>query len=179
MSKKVIANRYAKALLKLDAGDHAKSQKNLAVMSVIGELFKLKESADVLKSPVMPSELKMDLLNYAQEKSNDKESLAGFVEVVLNAGRIALFPEIILAYKKLINEAAGLIDAKIITSVSLPESEAAKIIAELEKTSGRKIIATYEVDSSILGGFIVKMGNTLLDLSLKTKLDALTKSATL
>lgn len=179
MSEKIAASRYAKALFKLDNGDQEEFQKNINYFSGILELFQLKESSDVLNSPVMPNDLKLSLLRYGLEKTGESKKILGFLSIVVEAGRVKNIPEMVKCYKNLINEASGIVDATITSSVELPDEAVANIISEIEKKTGKKIKANLNIDPSILGGFVVKMGNTLLDLSLKTKLDAITKSATL
>ena len=100
-----------------------------------------------------------------------------FVKAVSGAGRIAVIPEIIRAFSKLINDAAGLLEAEVEAVVPLPADELRQVAATLGQVFHKEIIIKPKVNSGLLGGILVKVGNYRIDLSLKTKLDNLAQSA--
>jgi F-type H+-transporting ATPase subunit delta len=178
MSASKIAMRYAKALFKQKPNERTAADKNIEALSVVAELFKQKEAGRIMRSPVVPSDLKSSLLDYALKQAGVVGGdLEKFLRTVLSAGRIALIPEILSAYIDLINTMEGKAEAELISAVSLPEAYVSQIEGAVSKVLDKKVHIKTVVDSAILGGFIVRSGNYLVDLSLKTKLDGLAKRA--
>ena len=177
MSTNAIAKRYAQALWKLSGADSTKAQDQLQKVMAIRELFGLQEAAGVLESPITPATLKRDLINYALGKSTPDETLNHFVDVVVEAGRIALFPEIIASFEALIHQQAGIVKTKIVSAVPMSEENLTKVKQMLESSWSKKIDLKTDVDESLLGGFVVRVGHTVIDLSVKTKLAHLAQEA--
>jgi len=173
----LVANRYARALLKLSEGDLAKAKDRREILVGVSELFALKDSGRVLRSPVMPQDLKKSLLTYALGKATSDSLLQRFVETVVEAGRVAMFPEIIASYSRAIDELEGVAVADVTTVVPLEQADQVKVADVLGKLLGRTVQVKTHVDKSILGGLVARIGNYRVDLSLKTKLDGMASSA--
>lgn len=179
MSATRIANRYAKALYRLAGDDPKKARTFLEQLQTARALFDIEPSARVLNSPVMPQDLKKKLFEAALTSSHAAPELHAFIGALIGAGRVQLYPVFVEAFARLINEATGVIDADIVTAVAVDTEVVAKLTASLEKILGTKIHASQQVDPELLGGFVVRLGNRMIDMSVKTKLDALSKSAAL
>jgi F-type H+-transporting ATPase subunit delta len=179
MSATRIANRYAKALYRLTGGDVNKAKSYLEQTQAARALFDIEPAKKVLLSPVMPQDLKKKLFDAAFEASKGSDELRAFVGALISAGRVELYPLFVLAFAKLINEATGTLDADVVTAVPVDAAVIEKLTASLEKLLGTKIHASQQVDPELLGGFVVRLGNRMIDMSVKTKLDALSKSAAL
>lgn len=178
MSSHRIATRYAKALLILSGHDTGKAKQQLETLGVVEELFNLEDSGRVMRSPVMPLDLKQSLLSYAlTQAGRSGTELDQFLQALLKAGRIGMLPDVISAYTRLLNEAEGLAEAELISAVPLPEGEVKNIKTAVSKVLGKQVTIKPTIDKAILGGFVVRAGNYLVDLSLKTKLDGLANSA--
>lgn len=177
MSAELIAKRYARALKEIASGDLEKAKGYLDALELVVEIFDDKEIAKVLKSPVVPAELKIDVLTAAVSQVSDDKTLRAFVEVVGGAGRAALVPLMVKELEKAIHEEEGLLDAELTTVVELTSDDLAAVKEKIEKIVGKSVILTQKVDSSILGGFVARFGNNVLDMSLKSKLGAMTQTA--
>jgi len=172
MSSNLIANRYAKALMKLTESNPALAEKALSFLSACDEMYKMPEAKRVLKSPVMPADLKKSLLNLAAQKTEAAANFSAFAEQVVDAGRTSYLPEIFKAFKKMLDEKRGVAEATAVTADPLTESTKAELTSALSKIFGKKITLTSEVDKSVLGGVVVKVGNYTIDLSLKNRLNS-------
>lgn len=177
MSSSLIANRYAKALMKISDGDTALAEKALIFLQTCDEIFSLPEARRVLKSPVMPPDLKKSLLNFAAEKSQSKKEFGAFAEQVVDAGRTGLLPEIFKAYKKMLDDKRGVAEASAITAEPISDTSRKELIAALEKIFQKKINLESAVDKSVLGGVVVSVGNYTIDLSLKNRLNSVAEFA--
>ncbi len=179
MSATRIANRYAKALYRLTGDDTKKAKVFLEQLQVARALFDIEPAAKVLNSPVMPQDLKKKLFEAALTTSKAAPELHAFIGALISAGRVQIYPVFVHAFAQLINEAAGVVDAEVVTAVAVDSDVVAKLTASLEKILGAKIHASQQVDPELLGGFVVRLGNRMIDMSVKTKLEALSKSAAL
>ena len=80
-------------------------------------------------------------------------------------------------FSGMLNDREGVVHATVVSAVKLSDAEITELTEGLKKSSSDNIVAKQTVDESILGGFIVKIGNSQLDLSLKTKIEAMAKNA--
>ena len=172
-----IAKRYAQALLKLTTGDLGRAKNYRDSLNEVGALFSLDEAAKVLYSPVMPNDLKKSLLSYGLKVANAGDELSRMVDTVVDAGRVSLLPQVIDVFARLIDEAEGIVHAEVTAAVSLPSEDTKQIATALSHLFGKKAEITQLVDGSLLGGFVVKVGDYVVDLSLKTKLEGLANAA--
>jgi F-type H+-transporting ATPase subunit delta len=172
MSSNLIANRYAKALMKLTDGDGVLAEKALNFLDTCNQIFSIPEARKVLRSPVMPADIKKTLLNFAAEKSNTKKEFGAFADQLVDAGRTSHLPEIFKVYKKILDEKRGVADASAITAELMSEDTRKELVAALEKVFKKKISLETSVDKEILGGVIVNVGNYTIDLSLRNRLNS-------
>jgi len=177
MSSSLIANRYAKALMKLTDGNSALAEKALIFLQTCDELFAMPDAKRVLKSPVMPPELKKSLLNFAAEKTQAKNEFGAFAEYVVDAGRTGHLPEISNAYKKMLDDLRGVAEASAITAETMSEAARKELVAALEKIFKKKITLDSAIDKSVLGGVVVNVGNYTIDLSLRNRLNSVAEFA--
>lgn len=95
--------------------------------------------------------------------------------VTTEKGRAAIIPDVAEDYKNRWYEMKNIAEVKVTTSVPLSENLRAKLKAKLEAVYKKTVILTESVDPSIMGGIVLNYGNTLLDGSVKAKLDAIQK----
>ncbi len=172
-----VAKRYAKAFFNQSEGNLAQARTNLAALAPLKELFQNAEAAKVLSSPVMPTDLKRSLLTYALEKGGATAPTCDFIQSLVAAQRTAAIPDIIAGFAELIDEAEGIVRAELISAVALDDATRKDIVQAVEQVLKKKVDLVPTVDASLMGGFKVRVGNYLVDLSLKTRLDSLSAGA--
>lgn len=89
---------------------------------------------------------------------------------LLERDRLTRFPDIVRAFRDLLDAREGIVKGVITTAVPLDESARRELLARLEKATGRKLRATFAVDPAILGGTIVRLGDRQVDASLRGRL---------
>ena len=179
MSATRIANRYAKALYRLVGTDPKNTKSCLEQLQTARALFDIEPAAKVLKSPVMPQDLKKKLFDAALTAANGSEVLRAFIGELVAAGRVEIYPTFVDSFARILNDAAGIIDADVVTAITVDPAIIANLTSSLERILKTKIQMSQQIDPELLGGFVVRLGNRMIDMSLKTKLDALSKSAAL
>lgn len=92
-----------------------------------------------------------------------------FALVVLEKGRQSLFGEIALAYRDRVDEMLGRVRVSVVISHAPDAALQAEIVRGLEARLGKTVIADFAVDPELLGGLIVRLGDEILDGSIRSR----------
>lgn len=93
-----------------------------------------------------------------------------FVQVLADNERLAVLPEISTLFDALRNAHEGVLDAQIASAYPLDEQQVAGIVAALEQKYGKQIKATVHVDADLIGGVSIRIGDEVIDASVRGKL---------
>ncbi len=140
-----------------------------AVNSVISELPEL---IKLSKTPTIEKEEKLGIIKEAFE-GRLSEYIFNFLMVLTEAGRLEYFDKVTEYFRERCNEYLGIADITVVTCQPLTAKAKADLSVKMEKLLGKKIVMKEEIDPSIIGGIVVKNGNTTLDGSVKARLRAL------
>ncbi|MDG1269980.1 MAG: ATP synthase F1 subunit delta [Ulvibacter sp.] len=163
------AIRYAKAVL--DQANHAKiSEVVFGDMNSIQEtLAGSKELRVVLQSPVVKAEDKKQALIQIFEKNSDVTK--GLIQILTSNKRINLLGGVALAYVDLYNNSKGVKVATVITAVAItPEIEANVLSKVKQMTGSENVTINNTIDESIIGGFILRVGDLQYNASIANQL---------
>lgn len=175
MTGNIVARRYAKALFALakKAGKKAPAEygKDLEAFASV-----LEASPDLLKvfaNPVIAVEDKKAVLTGVVGKLALKPMVANFLSLLADKDRLSYALEVAAFYRTLLDEAEGVLRGQLVTSYALSDQRQDQIKAKLEKQSGKKLVLSFGVDPAILGGVLLKVGDKVLDASLRAQLEIL------
>ncbi|HZQ61728.1 MAG TPA: F0F1 ATP synthase subunit delta [Casimicrobiaceae bacterium] len=166
-----IARPYAEAAFRLAREDNA--------LASWGEMLRF--LATIVRNPRVAEALDNPKLD-APEKESLLLSVAGdrvtglgrnFVRVLVEADRVMLLTEIARLFDELKADAEGIAQATIQTAFPLDDAQVREITSSLERRFGKKIEASVEIDKSLIGGVRIAVGDTVIDGSVKAKLDAM------
>lgn len=177
MSSEIVAKRYASALMDLTKTDPTLQAQIDDLFESILSLFADKEIKKVISSPIVNPELLKAIFANVNEQIKAPEVLKQFIRVLIETRRTALIPEIKKAFHAQLMTAQGFVEATVVTTVALDAAELDQIKANLEGKLKKKVVLATAIDKTILGGFVIKIDNSLIDMSLRTKLDNMTKFA--
>jgi F-type H+-transporting ATPase subunit delta len=93
------------------------------------------------------------------------------LSLLLERDRLAHLPGIVSCYRRLLNEAKGRVEAKVVSAAPLESALAERVRAQLRTLSGKDVVMTQEVDGSLLGGMTVELEGKVYDGSIRTQLD--------
>lgn len=176
MSGSRIAQRYAKALFLIGGGDVARVDAHRAALDGMAVLFTNRDIMKVLVSPVMKPELKREALQMVIGQTGIQGDAAsdvrGLVECLLAARRVDQIPAIATAYGHFVDHLKGVARVEIGTVEPLAAADLDAIVGVIGQVTGKSILGTNVVDKELLGGFVVKLANTVVDFSLRSRLDA-------
>jgi F-type H+-transporting ATPase subunit delta len=126
----------------------------------------------LLKNPVTNKDKKISIVKELFGKHINNESFE-FIRFLIDKGRDNIILEILNSFFEIRNEYLGLLEVNVFGFYPLSEDQQGKIKKELEETIKKKITVSFQVDKSILGGIIIKIDDTVLDASVKRKLELL------
>jgi F-type H+-transporting ATPase subunit delta len=172
MSEIRIAKRYARAALST-----ALKSDTLEILYKDFTFIKntIKESRELellFKNPIIHKEKKIEIIKILFEKRIDKISL-DFINFLIHKGRDVIITDIIDSFIELYNDYHGLLIVKVIGFNPISDEQRSKIIERLEKLTSKKINLSFILDKSILGGIIIQIADTVLDSSIKRRLELL------
>lgn len=171
---KLVAKRYAEALFEvaLESNTLEKTKEEIKFIANI-----IEDNSDfktIITHPrVSKSEKKEILSNILKDKISS--SVLNFCFITIDKGRESYLPEISKEYTVLSNLEQGIIEAKAISAVSMSEEETNKLAETLSKEFNKTVLLETKVDKSILGGVLVRLGDKVIDGSVKGRLENLQK----
>src|SRR3954447_590952 len=168
-----IAAVYARSLFEV-----AKEQDKLdQVRDELGEFADaLNESRQLqvfLFSPYFSSQEKSEGLDKAV--SDADETLANFLKLLIDNHRMPVVFRIRTEFDQLWEEENRLLPVQVTSAVDLPEETVKQIGDRISEQTDRKVDLSSQVDPDILGGIIVRVGNSVLDASIRNRLENLRK----
>lgn len=165
--------RYAQAIFEI-ALEGNELEEWRADLGKIAQLTQDAEFAALVENPKLPSELKAKL---AKEKLGEINPLAlNLVYLLIVKGRLKYTGQIANEYERLLDDHYGITHAEVTTAIPLDKSDTERLSHHLETTVGKKVSVNLQVNPDILGGFIARIGDRLIDGSIRNKLNELKKS---
>lgn len=131
------------------------------------------ELRSVFENPAVGVEQKVAILDKMNAKLGMFRETRNFLAVLIKNDRIAHLHEVAEAYRTELQERAGIRQAEIVTARELDEQEKKSLLAGVGELAGAKIHASFKLDTSILGGTVVRIGSTIYDGSVKGRLERL------
>ena len=136
----------------------------------------LSESRDLQMfffSPYFSTDEKLDGLR--RTVTDADESFLNFLSLLLENHRMPVIFRVRREYDRLWREANHLLAVQITSAIELDPSVAERVGDEIGRQTGRTVELTSAVDPEILGGIVVRVGNSIIDASIRTRLDNLRK----
>ena len=171
MTETVIARRYARALLQVtrDHGDIPAADEHLRTL--VAALKDDREIQTFLKNPRVPAARKREALHAALEATGAPATLASFVSVLCRARRAALLPAVAEEFARMADEARGVLAAGVSSAAPMAPADLERVRERLAADSGKEVRIEAEVDGALLGGIAVRIGNKLVDGTLRARLE--------
>lgn len=100
-------------------------------------------------------------------------SVVVFTDLLLRKKRLRFLGDVVQEFRVLVEHEQGLQRAQLVSAVPLTRDEVARLHGELERTTGKKIVMTETVDAALVGGAYVRIGDRIIDRSIKTLLETI------
>lgn len=169
MSELITASRpYARAIFELAEAnkDEDKWSQQLTFMAAVAVDTSMIEALD---NPKLSKQQTAELFIKVCDPHLDKQGI-NLTKLLAENDRLVLLPEITTLYEKLRSEAEGSIDAEVISAFEVSDEQQKAIVKSLKKRLGCDIKLTTRIDTSLMGGAIIRAGDLVIDGSLQGRL---------
>ena len=132
------------------------------------------ESAELrnfLASPAVSQDAKRAVIEKIAERIGASKIIRNFLYVMIDNQRSNILPGIIKAFQQVVRRRQGIAEAQIVSATELSAAQKADLTKRLEDLSGKKVEAQYALDAELLGGAVVRLGDTVFDGSVRNRLD--------
>jgi F-type H+-transporting ATPase subunit delta len=171
MERATLARPYAEAIAKLagESGSWALWSEQLALLAMVASDAQLR---DLAANPAASSRRVSEVILAV---CGDKLGAEGgnLARLLAENKRLALLPEIVSLFEALKSEREGELSAHVTSAFALADAQLAGLVAKLEAKFGRKVTATQSVDSELIGGVVIQVGDEVMDASVRGGLEAL------
>ncbi len=176
MRNTVIAKRYAKALFAVGKEDGTLDGLGQA-LTELSELYAtVPEVVDALTNPMYPLDVRAKVMEHLAKELKASQVMTNFLSLLVQKKRADVVPEIAEVFQAMVDTDRNVCQGVVVAAAELSVDLKAKIQATLEKLTGKQVVVTTEVDPSIIGGIVAKVGDLVLDGSIRTQLAGLKES---
>jgi len=165
------AKRYAKAVINLAKDQNTVEAVNNDMMLITNTVTNSKDLSDMLQNPVLRSEIKKSALLEVFKDSN--AITVGLIDTLISNKRINILNEVASRYNQLYDKYRGSEVAIVTTAIPLTDDLKSKVLAKAKELTGNDVVVKNIVDESIIGGFILRVGDIQYNASITNKLNKL------
>nr|YP_010516827.1 CF1 delta subunit of ATP synthase [Haslea pseudostrearia]UXN44609.1 CF1 delta subunit of ATP synthase [Haslea pseudostrearia] len=172
---KKIAAPYARALFDFSVEKNIMHQVTADFQNLESFLMESSELSDYLNNPIVSQVAKREILTKTLQSQINTETFK-FLMVLINRDRINLLESIVTNYLELVYETASIKMVEVISASEFSNSQKNTLIKKLkELTNAREIRLDITIDSTLIGGFLIKTESKVIDFTIKNQLENLAK----
>ena len=167
-----VASTYARAFADVVFDTHLDAARALGGLRQIATLYS--ESVElrrVLENPAVPADQKRKLLDAIVQRNGIDKPVRNLVAVLIDHRRLPFLARIVEQLKKELDARLGFTEAQVSSARELGDAEKRTLETQIEKTTRKKVRASYGLDPSLLGGAVVRIGSTIYDGSVRGQLE--------
>lgn len=170
MSYEAIARRWARAMFELGKETSTLPRLNTDVDAFASAYAGSPELVAVLDNPLVAHDAREAIIGEVAERMGLSETARGTLRLLARKRRLAALPAIARQLVRLTDDDQNLVRAEVSSAGPLSEDYLGKLRAELEKATGKKVVVTHKLDKSLIGGVVTRLGDRVIDGSVKTRL---------
>lgn len=173
MRENIVAQRYAEALFSLGAREGKQAEHGECLEELARLLAAEPKLGQVLKSPLVSAEEKKAVLGQILAKLDSDATMRNFCFLLADKNRLAELAAIAGCYRALLDNAMGILRGSVITAIRLDEKRQQDVRRKLKDKVGKDMEVTFHIDPEILGGLVLRVGDKVVDASLRAQLGIL------
>ncbi len=131
------------------------------------------ELSTFLASPAVTIDAKHAVIEKIIARLGASRILRNFLFIIADSHRTQLLPEIIATFQQVLRQRQGIAEAEISSAVELSAAQKTEFAKTLARLTGKKIETKYSLDPALIGGAVVRIGDTIYDGSLRNRLNEL------
>lgn len=173
MSSQTVARRYATALADviIERREEAEVRSELAAWErLIVDNAALLEA---LSNPTVPYDQKRNVLEELVQRTRVRSTTANFLRLLLKNQRLPELAQVNLKLAEVLDERAGVVSVQVISARPLADALKVQLREKLSELTGRTAQLKFEMDESLLGGVVTRIGSTIYDGSVSNQLSRL------
>ena len=164
------AERYSLALYELASENNALKQVEDQSSSILNLISSSKDFSNLIKDPTNNQENLLKVINNISDNNKFENLLKNFLSFLVTKRRFFYIERILKSFIEICSKKRGELKAELKSAKELSSDEISKITDELTQNFSSKIKLNYKHDKSLIGGLIVQVGSTMVDTSIKNKL---------
>ena len=164
------AKRYSLALYDLASEINLLTQVEGNSKSILNLIYSSNDFNDLIKDPTMSEDSLINIINKISENYKIEILFKNFISFLVKKRRFFYLEQILKSFIEICSEKRGELKAEIKSAKELSNEEISKITEELSNNFNSKIKLNYKHDQSLIGGLVVQVGSTMVDSSIKNKL---------
>ncbi len=173
MSLAAVAERYARALCELAVESGQLEATTQQVTDVAALYDSSPDLRAVLDNPIVPEATRAAVLDAVVQRLGLGTAARNTVRLLVRRRRLTALPELARALRRLADERTGMIRAVVTSATPLIEADAQRLAEQLARTTRQKVVLERRVDPTLLAGVVTRIGDKVIDGSLRGRLDAL------
>jgi len=166
----IVAKRYARALLAIGREDGKFEDYGRELQELSSLLAQVPELESALVNPAFALKGRNNLLGAMLTKMGLSRLVHNFFRLLMDRGRISAARDIASVYGTLLDEVKGVTKAEVTSATALKDVDIEKLTGILKKVAGREVSLQVKEDPSLIGGVVARIGDLVLDGSVKTQL---------
>jgi len=168
---RIIAKRYAKALVQLAEEKKTVDQTRADLAAFVGAVDTLPAMQKLFASPVLTPDNKIAVIRELAGKLNLLQSSQRFVEHLAETGRIRHLKDVTEAFQEILAERTNRAMARLSTAVPIGPADLADSKKKLETLTGKQVDIDSSIDATLIGGAKAQIGSTIYDGTIKNQLN--------
>ncbi len=164
------AERYSLALFELSEENNLLSQIEDQSSSILNLIEQSEDFSNLIKDPTTSQEDLLKVINTISENNKFESLFKNFLSFLIQKRRFFFIERILKSFIEICSRKRGELKAELKSAKELSNEEISKITEELTKNFSSKIKLNYKHDESLIGGLVVQVGSTMVDTSIKNKL---------
>lgn len=170
MSLETVANRYAQALLEIGVETGTLQPIADQIHDFAQAYATSPELRAVLVSPGVSAADRSAVVADLAARMGCSQVVGNLIRMLVERRRMPILPALSRALRLLSDERAGLVRAQVCSAKALSDDYVRRLQGELEKMTGRKVVLDRDVDPSLIGGVVTRLGDLVIDGSIRTRL---------
>ena len=167
------ADRYSLALYELASENNVLSQIEDQSLSILDLISSSRDFSNLIKDPTNNQEDLLKIIKNISEDNKFENLLKNFLSFLIIKRRFFYIEQILKSFIQTCSQKRGELKAELKSAKKLSSEEISKITDELTKNFSSKIRLNYKHDESLIGGLVVQVGSTMVDTSIKNKLQSI------
>ena len=162
--------RYALALYELSSENNSLDTIEIHSLAILNLMDSSRDFKNLVKDPTINPDSLIIIIKKISENNKIDDLLKRFMTFLVNKKRFFYLEKILKTFLEICSKKRGEIKAEIQSAKELSNDEVNKITNDLAQKFSSKMKLTYKHDKSLIGGIVIKVGSTMIDTSIKNKL---------